>query len=320
MKKIMTRIISIVCIVTVFLGMAIPTFAIDEKVGDQKFHDNTTVNWLIRKSTMEKQSKYLNDIADECFKLSQEIVTQRKTIEDKCKFLKDTYYYTSSELSKYTVKVSTYKMTIDSVKMEKTKTSYRAYRAELKTAIAANKKTITALNAIGTKSMDLDTIYKIPRLYQTDSKWASTKIGSSGVTIKSVGCLITANAMAESFLAKKNYTPLNFYGSTYVNQTTANWKWAGNYKNKGTFASDKYLAEIYKQLVVSKKPVIVGRVNGDRMHWVLVYACNAPVYKNGKLQFSESDFKILDPATSKRTDLKQFNTAFGGTIRLAFAK
>lgn len=136
----------------------------------------------------------------------------------------------------------------------------------------------------------------VPNFKQTDSRWASVMVGSSGKTIAQIGCATTAIAMMESYrtgqtiypdeMAKLlTYTPS---GSVY---------WPSHYKT--VTDSSGYLNGIYS-LLKQGKPVLLGARNGyGKQHWVVVTG-----FTGGSL--TPSCFTIRDPGSNSRTTLQQF--------------
>lgn len=140
----------------------------------------------------------------------------------------------------------------------------------------------------------------VPSFKQTDSRWASVTLGSSGKTMASIGCATTAIAMMESYrtgttiypdaMAKKlRYTAS---GSVY---------WPGNYT--AVTSSSGYLSRIC-ELLKAGKPVLFGAKNSyGSQHWVVITG-----FTGGSL--SAGNFTINDPGSSSRTTLAQFLSAY----------
>lgn len=136
----------------------------------------------------------------------------------------------------------------------------------------------------------------VPSFKQTDSRWSSVKIGTSGKTIAQIGCATTAIAMMESYrtgttiypdvMAKKlRYTAS---GSVY---------WPTDYTT--VTDSSAYLSRIY-ELLRQGKPVLLGAKNAyGGQHWVVVTG-----FTGGEL--STINFTIHDPGSNTRVTLQQF--------------
>lgn len=141
---------------------------------------------------------------------------------------------------------------------------------------------------------------KVPNFKQTDSRWASYPIGTTGGNIGSIGCATTAIAMMESYrtnttiypdaMAKKlSYTS---GGSVY---------WPSHYRV--TTSSTDYLSKIYS-LLQQGKPVLLGaKTAAGRQHWVVITG-----FSGGSL--SPESFTIHDPGSNSRTNLQQFFNSF----------
>lgn len=134
----------------------------------------------------------------------------------------------------------------------------------------------------------------VPDYKQYDSRWASLKVGSSGKTLSTIGCVTTALADMESYrqgssavtpatmLYRLSYTPS---GDVY---------WPSNYQK---YTGSGYLSVIYQQLA-GGKPVILGvKTSAGRMHWVVVKG-----YTGGST-LTTSGFLINDPGSGSRTTL-----------------
>ena len=136
----------------------------------------------------------------------------------------------------------------------------------------------------------------VPDYLQTDSRWASVTLGSSGQSMAKIGCATTGIAMMESFrtgstiypsaMAKKlRYTSS---GSVY---------WPGDYT--AVTSASGYLSRIYG-LLKAGKPVLFGAKNAyGSQHWVVVTG-----FTGGSL--TAWNFTINDPGTSSRSTLAQF--------------
>ena len=140
----------------------------------------------------------------------------------------------------------------------------------------------------------------VPSYKQTDSRWASVKIGTSGKTIAQIGCATTAIAMMESYrtgtaiypdaMSKKlSYTSS---GSVY---------WPSNFVTVTN--SSGYLSGVYNQLQKGK-PVLLGAKNSSgSQHWVVITG-----FTGGSL--SAANFTINDPGSNSRTTLQQFLNSY----------
>jgi len=137
----------------------------------------------------------------------------------------------------------------------------------------------------------------VPSFQQTDSRWANTYIGSSGKTIRQIGCATTAIAMIESYrrdtllypdaMARQlRYTPS---GSVY---------WPEDYRVSSN--SNGLLAAIYGYLQAGR-PVLLGAKNtSGKQHWVVVTGFA------GGSNLNTAGFVIEDPGSGSRKNLQQF--------------
>lgn len=136
----------------------------------------------------------------------------------------------------------------------------------------------------------------VPDFKQTDSRWASTKIGSSGKTIAQIGCATTAIAMMESYRTGTTIYP-NTMSKKLSYSSSGNVYWPSHYTV--VTSSSGYLSAIYN-LLREGKPVLLGAKNSyGGQHWVVVTG-----FTGGAI--SASSFTINDPATASRTTLQQF--------------
>ena len=136
----------------------------------------------------------------------------------------------------------------------------------------------------------------VPSFKQTDSRWGNYPIGTTGGTIRTIGCATTGIAMMESYrtgttiypdaMAKKlSYTA---GGSVY---------WPSHYTVTTNGAG--YLSAIYN-LLRQGKPVLLGAKNAsDGQHWVVITG-----FTGGSL--TAANFTINDPGSNSRSNLQQF--------------
>lgn len=140
----------------------------------------------------------------------------------------------------------------------------------------------------------------VPSMKQTDKRWASYPLGTTGGTIGTIGCATTGIAIMESYRTGSSIYPnemakkLSFTsgGSVY---------WPGHFQ----VVTEKsgYLKNIY-QLLQQGKPVLIGaKTAKGGQHWVVIKG-----FSGGEL--TESNFLIEDPGTYSRTNLQQFLNAY----------
>lgn len=140
----------------------------------------------------------------------------------------------------------------------------------------------------------------VPSYKQTDSRWASIKVGNSGKTIAQIGCTTTAIAMIESYKTATVIYP-NAMVKKLSYTSSGDLYWPSNY-NVVTNSSG-YLSGIYNKLKQGK-PVLFGAKNSyGSQHWVVVTG-----FKGGSL--SASNFTINDPGSNTRVTLQQFLNSY----------
>lgn len=141
----------------------------------------------------------------------------------------------------------------------------------------------------------------VPSYKQTDSRWASVAIGSSGKTIAKIGCATTAIAMMESYRTGTVIYP-DAMSKKLSYTATGSVYWPENYT--AVTSSSGYLAKIYEQLRQGK-PVLFGAKNRyGGQHWVVITG-----YTGGSA-LSAAGFTINDPGSNSRTTLQQFLGAY----------
>lgn len=153
----------------------------------------------------------------------------------------------------------------------------------------------------------------VPSYKQTDSRWASIKIGTQGDTIKSSGCTTTALAMTESFHLGRTVTPADMVKKlTY--SSSGMLYWPSDYATELITSSD-YLSKIYS-LLAKGKPVILGmKKSGGSQHWVVVTG-----HSKSSSSLSASDFTINDPGSGTRVLLSEFVSAYPSAYKIAYKK
>lgn len=141
----------------------------------------------------------------------------------------------------------------------------------------------------------------VPSFKQTDSRWASTLIGSSGKTMAQIGCATTAIAMMESHRTGSTIYP-NEMAKKLRYTATGSVYWPTNYTV--VTSSTNYLNAIYEQLKQGK-PVLFGARNTyGTQHWVVITGFT------GGNSLTASTFTINDPGSNARTTLQQFLNAY----------
>lgn len=141
----------------------------------------------------------------------------------------------------------------------------------------------------------------VPNFKQNDSRWASAAIGTSGKTIKEIGCATTAIAMMESYRTGTTIYP-DAMAKKLSYTATGNVYWPSHFT--AVTGSSGYLSGIYNRLKQGK-PVLLGMRNAyGSQHWVVVTGFT------GGAELTADRFTIHDPGTWSRTNLQQFISAF----------
>lgn len=142
---------------------------------------------------------------------------------------------------------------------------------------------------------------KVPSFKQTDSRWASVQIGTSGKTIGQIGCVTTGIAMMQSYRTGSTIYP-DAMAKKLSYASNGNVYWPSDYKV--VTSSSGYLDRIY-ELLQSGKPVLIGaKKSTGSQHWVVITG-----YVGGD-SLTASGFMINDPGSSTRTNLQQFLNAY----------
>lgn len=149
----------------------------------------------------------------------------------------------------------------------------------------------------------------VPSYKQTDSRWASVKIGSSGKTISQIGCATTAIAMLESYRSGKTIYP-DAMSKKLTYSSSGNVYWPTDYSI--ITSSNGYFAKIY-DLLKSNKPVLLGATTASgKQHWVVVTGFN------GGDSLTPAAFTINDPGSKTRDTLQQFLNAYPNFYKMLY--
>ena len=156
------------------------------------------------------------------------------------------------------------------------------------------------LSAGSTSSSYSAVSLRVPNYKQTDSRWASVKIGTSGKTMSQIGCATTAIAMMESYRTGTTIYP-DAMSKKLSYTSSGSVYWPSHFVAVTNSAG--YLNGIYQQLKQGK-PVLLGMKNSyGGQHWVVVTG-----FTGGSL--SPANFTINDPGSNTRTTLQQFLNAY----------
>lgn len=135
----------------------------------------------------------------------------------------------------------------------------------------------------------------IPSFKQTDSRWASVEIGTSGKTIAQIGCATTAIAMMESYRTGTTIYP-DAMSKKLSYSSSGNVYWPSNYTV--VTSSSGYLSGIYSKLKAGKPVLFGAKKSSGTQHWVVITG-----YTGGN-SLTASGFTINDPGSSSRTTLQ----------------
>ncbi len=135
----------------------------------------------------------------------------------------------------------------------------------------------------------------VPYYLQTDSRWSWMTLGTSGLTMRKIGCTTTALAMTESYRLGKTIYP-DAMASSLAYTPTGSLYWPGNYVG----VTDKLDLQAIYDYLRAGKPVLVGFTNKyGGQHWAVVYG-----YSGGD-SLQTDGFLIRDPGARSRTTLRQ---------------
>ena len=137
----------------------------------------------------------------------------------------------------------------------------------------------------------------VPDLKQTDSRWTSVKIGSSGKTIGQIGCVTTGIAMMESYRENTYIRPDSMMKNLSYD-SKGNVYWPADYTVN--FWQENYLKTVY-DILSDGNPVLIGAKNSaGSQHWVVITG-----YTGGS-SLSADKFIINDPGSKTNTKLSEF--------------
>lgn len=152
----------------------------------------------------------------------------------------------------------------------------------------------------------------VPSFKQTDSRWASYPIGTTGGTIGTIGCTTTALAMTESYHTGTTITPKEMVKKLSYSASGTLY-WPATYSVE--LASSDYLGRIY-ELLKQGKPVVFGakKANGTQ-HWVTVTG-----YKGSTEKLTMSGFTINDPGSKTRLTIADFMAVYPNEYKIVYRK
>ena len=145
---------------------------------------------------------------------------------------------------------------------------------------------------------------------QYDSRWASLTLGTSGKTIKQIGCLTTSISMSESYRRGITVTP-KYIRNNSKYTSDGSMYWPSNYV---TSTNSNYLSTTYN-LLKSGKPVLIGlKTKNGGQHWVIVTGFS------GGNTLSTANFIVNDPGSNSRTKLSEVIASYPLFYKIAYYK
>lgn len=169
---------------------------------------------------------------------------------------------------------------------------------------SAYLKTYTSSSAATYPAIHLS----VPSYKQTDSRWSSYPIGTTGKTIGTIGCLTTGIAMTESYR-----TGTTIYPNTMVSRLTysadGTLYWPSNYVFD---ANTSYMQNVYAKLKAGKPVLFAAKNAYGTQHWVVVTGYN------GGDTLSAANFTINDPGSSTKTTLQQHLASYPTFYKIAY--
>lgn len=156
---------------------------------------------------------------------------------------------------------------------------------------------LSAATAAGYSALSLN----VSSFKQTDSRWASVTLGSSGKTIAQIGCATTAVAMMESYRTGTTIYP-DAMSKKLSYTSSGSLYWPSHYIV--VTDSGGYLYALY-ELLRQGKPVLFGaKTSSGKQHWVVVTGFT------GGSSLTAAGFSIHDPGSNSRTNLQHFLSAY----------
>ncbi len=152
----------------------------------------------------------------------------------------------------------------------------------------------------------------VPSFKQTDSRWSSYPIGTTGGTIGTIGCTTTALSMTESFHTGTTITPKDMVKKLSYSASGTLY-WPATYSVE--LASSDYLVRIY-ELLKQGKPVVFGaKKSGGTQHWVTVTG-----YKGNTEKLTKSGFTVNDPGSKTRLTIADFMAVYPTEYKIVYRK
>lgn len=144
---------------------------------------------------------------------------------------------------------------------------------------------------------------------QYDSRWANLRVGSSGKTLSTIGCVTTALADTESYrLGKSSITPATMLKQLDYN-SSGDVQWPSHYQK---YTGSDYLSVVYRQLGEGKPVILGAKTSSGRSHWVVVTG-----YTGGG-SLTASGFLVNDPGSASRKTLADLLREYPSFYKLEY--
>ena len=138
----------------------------------------------------------------------------------------------------------------------------------------------------------------VPSFKQNDGRWANVTLGTSGKTIRQIGCATTAIAMMESYRTGTTIYP-DAMSKKLSYTSTGSVYWPSHYTTVA-----RYDLNAIHSLLQQGKPVLLGAKNASGgQHWVGITG-----FTGGSV--TAANFTINDPGSNTRTTLQGFLNAY----------
>lgn len=146
----------------------------------------------------------------------------------------------------------------------------------------------------------------VPSFKQTDTRWASILIGTTGGTIGTIGCSTVCLSMAESYRTQTTIDPSSMAQKLTYTVGGAVY-WPSTYV---TYTSSDYMTALYTLLKAGKPAIFGGTDARGGQHWVVVTGFT------GGPTLSPAGFTINDPGSNSRTTLQQYLSVYPNFYKL----
>ena len=169
-----------------------------------------------------------------------------------------------------------------------------------------------------------DLLYDVPHYMQSDSRWKNVILNPEAkkqTTIGKAGCTTTASAMLVSWYYQDDITPIDIVNTAdYTHDNLLMWDSLSVDVSLKTY-NKTMTSSIRRDLLklLQDGPVIIGAAkdsSGAKQHWCIVIGFVGDDINNPR----NSDFIVLDPASSKVRTLNDFLEGRTYVKRLVYIK